>query len=92
MRARKVRSVAVSPLVGGSAVSGPLGRMLTRMAGGTGPGHVAARYDGLVDVLVVDESDAPATAGVELLAANTVMQDVDSERRLAEVVLEAACA
>ena len=92
MRARKVRSVAVSPLVGGSAVSGPLGRMLTRMAGGTGPGHVAARYDGLVDVLVVDESDAPATAGVELLAANTVMHDVDSERRLAEVVLEAACA
>ena len=92
MRARKVRSVAVSPLVGGSAVSGPLGRMLTRMAGGTGPGHVAARYDGLVDVLVVDESDAPANAGVELLAANTVMHDVDSERRLAEVVLEAACA
>ena len=92
MRARKVRSVAVSPLVGGAAVSGPLGRMLTRMAGGTGPGHVAARYDGLVDVLVVDESDAPATAGVELLAANTVMHDVDSERRLAEVVLEAACA
>lgn len=92
MRARKVRSVAVSPLVGGSAVSGPLGRMLTRMAGGTGPGHVAARYDGLVDVLVVDESDAPATAGVELLAANIVMHDVDSERRLAEVVLEAACA
>ena len=91
MRARKVRSVAVSPLVGGSAVSGPLGRMLTRMAGGTGPGHVAARYDGLVDVLVVDESDAPATAGVELLAANTVMHDVESERRLAEAVLEAAC-
>ena len=49
IRSRKVRSLAVSPLVGGSAVTGPLGRMLTRMAGGTAPGDVAARYDGLVD-------------------------------------------
>ena len=87
-----MRSVAVSPLVGGSAVSGPLGRMLNRMAGGTGPGDVAARYDGLVDLLVIDESDAPATAEVELVVANAVMRDVESERRLAEAVLEAACA
>ena len=35
--ARSVRCVAVSPLVGGAAVTGPLGRMLTRMAGGTTP-------------------------------------------------------
>ena len=27
------------------------------------PGDVAARYDGLVDLLVIDESDAPAAAG-----------------------------
>ena len=92
IRRRKVRSLAVSPLVGGSAVSGPLGRMLTRMAGGTAPGDVAARYEGLVDALVIDESDAPATAEVELLVARTVMRDVDSERRLAEAVLEAVCA
>jgi len=92
IRDRKVRSLAVSPLVGGSAVSGPLGRMLTRMAGGTGPSDVAARYDGLVDLLVIDESDAPATAGVELLVVHTLMRDTESERRLAEAVLEAACA
>jgi len=92
IRDRKVPSLAVSPLVGGTAVSGPLGRMLTRMAGGTGPGDVAARYDGLVDLLVIDESDAPATAGVELLVVHTLMRDTESERRLAEAVLEAACA
>jgi len=92
IRDRKVPSLAVSPLVGGTAVSGPLGRMLTRMAGGTGPSDVAARYDGLVDLLVIDESDAPATAGVELLVVHTLMRDTESERRLAEAVLEAACA
>jgi LPPG:FO 2-phospho-L-lactate transferase len=89
---RRVRSVAVSPLVGGAAVTGPLGRMLTRMAGGTSPAHVAARYEGLIDALVIDEADAPATAGVDLVVTRTVMRDPESEQGLADVVLEAACA
>ena len=55
--ARRVPCVAVSPLVGGRAVKGPADRMLARMAGGTGPEHVAACYSGLIDALVVDESD-----------------------------------
>ena len=92
IEARKVRAVAVSPLVGGAAVTGPLGRMLTRMAGGTSPEHVARRYDGLIDALVIDEADAPATADVELVVAETLMRDAESERRLAEAVLETACA
>ena len=92
IEARKVRAVAVSPLVGGAAVTGPLGRMLTRMAGGTSPEHVARRYDGLIDALVIDEADAPATADVELVVAKTLMRDAESERRLAEAVLETACA
>ena len=43
---RRVRSVAVSPIVGGKAVSGPLDRMLSRMAGGTTPAHVAQMPQG----------------------------------------------
>lgn len=89
---RSVRCVAVSPLVGGVAVTGPLDRMLSRMAGGTTPAHVASRYEGLIDALVIDESDAPASADVELVVASTLMQDRQSARRVAEVVLEAACA
>jgi LPPG:FO 2-phospho-L-lactate transferase len=92
IEARRVRSVAVSPLVGGAAVSGPLGRMLIRMAGGTAPEHVASRYGGLIDALVIDEADASVTADVELVVTRTLMPDTDSERRLAQVVLEAACA
>jgi LPPG:FO 2-phospho-L-lactate transferase len=89
---RRARCVAVSPIVGGEAVSGPLARMLTRMAGGTTPAHVAARYEGLIDALVIDESDAPAVAGVDLVVTQTLMGDRESECRLAEVVLKAACA
>jgi LPPG:FO 2-phospho-L-lactate transferase len=89
---RRVRCVAVSPIIGGAAVSGPAARMLTRMAGGATPADVAGCYDGLVDALVIDESDAHAAAGVELVATPTHMPDRDAERRLAEVVLGAACA
>jgi LPPG:FO 2-phospho-L-lactate transferase len=89
---RRVRCVAVSPLVGGAAVTGPAARMLTRMAGGATPAHVAGRYEGLIDSLVIDESDAPAEAGVELVVTRTVMSDPETERALADVVLEAACA
>jgi LPPG:FO 2-phospho-L-lactate transferase len=89
---RAVRCVAVSPLVGGAAVTGPLGRMLSRMAGGTSPAHVAGCYAGLVDALVIDEADAPARADVELVVSSTLMRDRESARRLAEAALETACA
>jgi LPPG:FO 2-phospho-L-lactate transferase len=89
---RKVRCLAVSPLVAGAAVTGPASRMLLRMAGGSTPRHVADCYSGLVDGLVIDESDAPAEAPVELVVTRTLMRDRDAERRLAEVVLETACA
>lgn len=88
---RSVRCVAVSPIVGGAAVTGPLARMLTRMAGGTTPAQVTSCYKGLIDALVIDDSDAPAAADVELVVTRTVMADRDAERRLAEVVLETAC-
>jgi LPPG:FO 2-phospho-L-lactate transferase len=89
---RRVRSVAISPIVGGKAVSGPLDRMLSRMAGGTTPAHVAQSHKGLIDALVIDEADAPAEADVELVVTKTLMRDRDAARRLAEVALEAACA
>jgi LPPG:FO 2-phospho-L-lactate transferase len=92
IRHRRVRSVAVSPLVGDAAVTGPVDRMLLRMAGGTSPRHVAHLYDGLIDRLVIDEADAPAEASVELLVRRTLMTDREAARRLAETVLEAACA
>lgn len=87
--ARRTRTIAVSPLVGGRAVKGPLDRMLTRMAGGTTPKHVAGCYEGLIGALVVDRADAPAEADVPLVVTDTLMTDRGAARRLAEVVLEA---
>ncbi len=97
IESRAVRCVAVSPLVGGKAVSGPVDRMLLRMGGGTTPAHVTDCYLGLIDALVIDETDAPAEAAeaieadVELVVTRTLMSDRDAARRLAKRVLETAC-
>ncbi|HZP72995.1 MAG TPA: 2-phospho-L-lactate transferase [Gaiellaceae bacterium] len=89
---RTVPCVAVSPLVGGRAVKGPADRMLARLAGGTTPAHVASCYKGLIDVLVVDESDEPASspAGMQTVVTRTLMTDLAAARRLASVALDAA--
>jgi LPPG:FO 2-phospho-L-lactate transferase len=87
--ARAMRCVAVSPLIGGRAVKGPLDRMLSRMAGGTTPAHLAGWYSGLIDALVIDRADAPAEAPVTVVVTDTLMRDRDTARALAETVLEA---
>ena len=89
---REVPAVAVSPLIGGKAVRGPADRMLRRLAGGTDPGHVARCYEGLIDVLVYDESDGEAELEVRPIVTRTLMTDAASRRRLAEAALEAAAA
>ena len=89
--ARTCAHVAVSPLVGGRAVKGPLDRMLTRMAGGTSPAHVAGCYPGLIDALVIDRRGrACRRRTCRSSSRDTLMADRDAARRLAEVVLEAA--
>ena len=89
LEARRVPAVAVSPLVGGRAVKGPADRMLARMAGGTTPEHVAGCYAGLIDALVVDESDAAGPLSVRRVVTNTLMSDLAASRRLAEIALGA---
>src|ERR671936_944988 len=89
---RRVPAVAVSPLIGGRAVKGPADAMLTRLAGGTSPAHVAGCYAGLIDTLVVDEADADAVANLDVqpVVTRTLMRNEDARRRLMESVLEAA--
>ena len=92
---RRCPVVAVSPLVGGRAVKGPADRMLSTLAGGTDPAHVAGCYLGLIDVLVIDDADAagaPALEeiGVKPVVTRTLMNDAPARRSLAEAALEAA--
>jgi len=92
---RRIPVVGVSPLIGGRAVKGPADRMLRRLAGGTSPAHVASCYEGLLDMLVIDEADADEAAslaetGVRPVVTRTLMSDDDARARLVEATLGAA--
>lgn len=79
--------VAVSPIVGGRAVKGPLAEMIRDLAGRQpSPAAIAAHYEGLVDALVVQRGDE---GGLDLpvLATETVMGGRDDRARLAREVL-----
>jgi LPPG:FO 2-phospho-L-lactate transferase len=87
---RRAPAVAVSPLIAGRTVRGPADRMLARLAGGTGPQQVTDCYKGLIDALVIDEADAGEDVNVRTIVTQTLMEDRDGRRRVAEAVLETA--
>jgi LPPG:FO 2-phospho-L-lactate transferase len=86
--------VAVSPIVGGQAVSGPAAKLLAARGLEVSPLGVARAYRPWLDALVVDRADAslaPALQqdGVRAVVADALMPDGAAEARLARTVLEA---
>ncbi|HEX4579816.1 MAG TPA: 2-phospho-L-lactate transferase [Candidatus Dormibacteraeota bacterium] len=95
LASRSVRSVAVSPIVGGAALRGPAAAMLRALGHQVSPVGVAALYSGIIDVMVIDDADAAARSqveqlGVRAVVTDTIMRDAPARRHLATVALEAA--
>ena len=94
-RARGVRVVAVSPLVGGRALKGPADRMAASLGVEPSATGIARVYLGLIDALLIDDVDAaeaPAIAalGVEPVIGPTVMTDDASRAALGAAAVAAA--
>jgi LPPG:FO 2-phospho-L-lactate transferase len=92
---RRVPFVAVSPLVGGKAIKGPLGKLLVELGKPCDNHAIAAHYAGLLDHLIIDTGDAADSeglhaGGISVTVAPTVMCDADDRERLARVALSAA--
>ena len=86
--------LAVSPIVGGQAVSGPAGRLMTARALEVSAAGVAAAYAPWLDVLLVDTVDAALAprieaAGVRAVVGDTLMRGLPQEIALARRVLDA---
>ena len=85
---------AVSPIVGGDAVSGPAGRLMAAAGLPVSATGVARAYGGWLDLLVFDEQDralAPEirSAGAAPVVAPTMMSSRDTEVTLARHVVAA---
>jgi LPPG:FO 2-phospho-L-lactate transferase len=93
LRATEATVAAVSPIVGGAAVSGPAGRLMASAGLPVSPLGVARAYGGWLDLLVFDEQDralAPSleALGVTPICAPTLMSSREAEVALARHVLD----
>jgi LPPG:FO 2-phospho-L-lactate transferase len=80
--------VALSPIVGGAAIKGPLASMIRELTGeAASAGAVARHYRGLLRAMVVERGDESTVAAIPVLGASTVMRTRDDRERLAREVL-----
>jgi len=80
--------VALSPIVGGAAIKGPLATMIRELTGEpASAGAVARHYRGLLRAMVVERGDEETVASMPVLGTSTVMRSRDDRLRLAREVL-----
>jgi LPPG:FO 2-phospho-L-lactate transferase len=80
--------VAVSPIVHGEAVKGPLARMIVDLAGeSAGPAALVRHYGPRLRGIVVERGDEASVGGIPVRAADTIMKTRADSARLAREVL-----
>lgn len=95
LRESRARIAAVSPIVGGAAVSGPAGALLAAQGFAVSIAGIADCYHDFLDLLVVDSKDAVAAqqlcdTGVRVHCTGTIMRKNEDRVGLAKSVM-AAC-
>jgi LPPG:FO 2-phospho-L-lactate transferase len=89
--------VAVSPIVGGKAIKGPLAKMMGELGIEPSVLGVVRHYADLVDGWVIDEMDRALAPAIEALGrrvkvCNTIMRTLDDKRGLAQDAVNFALA
>jgi LPPG:FO 2-phospho-L-lactate transferase len=87
--------VAISPIIGGNAVKGPLAKMMRELGAEVSALGVARHYRPLVDGWVIDTLDQGLVPSIEALGCrvkvcNTLMRTLDDKARLAQDAVEFA--
>ena len=92
LRETRAPVLAISPIIGGAAVSGPAGILMAAKELPISIAGVAQAYQDFLKILVVDTRDAKAAkqlqhSGLLVHAANTLMRTKDEKVELARTVL-----
>jgi LPPG:FO 2-phospho-L-lactate transferase len=95
--ARRERVVAISPIIAGSAVKGPLAGMLETLGPAPGSIGVARLLAPLAAAIVLDDADRALVPEIEELGLRAVLQpslmrDLETSRKLAEAAIAAVAA
>jgi len=94
LRRTRAPIAAVSPIVGGAAVSGPAGVLMEMMGWPSSIPGVARAYEDFLDVLIADITDKDdaqrmGSEKLRVVCANTLMKSTDDKRELARLTLAA---
>ena len=91
LRCTRAEVIAISPLIGDTAVSGPAAKLMEACGYEVSPAGVARCYHDFLDNIVVDTTDAALAASIRydtigVQITNILMTDDEAARRLAEFV------
>ncbi len=83
---------AVSPIVGGATLKGPADRIMRELGMEVSPVGVARLYADFLDVMVLDQRDAPLAPqvqalGLDAVVTDTIMSSTEKKVALAQAVL-----
>jgi len=89
---RKKKVLAVSPIIGTEAVSGPAGKLMGARGFEVSSRGIAECYGEFLDVLVLDDRDTVSpeqfqNVGVDVVFTNTLMRSPDVSKDLSEVIM-----
>ena len=92
LRKRGAPVIAVTPIVGGKALTGSAGKIMRELRHEASARRVALEYLRLIDGFVIDSQDEAGAedvraSGIEVLVANTVMRTLEDRTALARAVL-----
>lgn len=87
--------VAVSPIVGGSALRGPAAKMMGELGDDASCAGVARQYMGITDAFLIDHQDswlAPEIEGmgIQAVPASIIMETEADKVALAEIIMDMA--
>lgn len=90
LRARRFPTVAVSPIISGTAVKGPAAKIFKELGRQASCVGVAEFYGDLIDILIIDESDgghaeAIRRLGIEPIIAPILMKNMADRVALAQL-------
>lgn len=95
LKAAKLPIVAVSPIVAGQAIKGPVAKMMLELGLSVDPISIIRHYEDFLTGFILDERDATLlqtaqktyNQDIVLLTTDTIMADKDKQRALAEQTL-----
>lgn len=93
LETRRVPCIAVSPIIGGQAVKGPLAKIMAENGLEVSALGIARLYQGLIDGFMIDEADRELAASIEALGikvsvSGTLMKSDDDRRTLGANALD----